>query len=114
MPLADSVSQVVVTTNDRFRLPTAGELRATGTPYMELLVPNRAGDTLGGGTATLVYSVEDKPDPTNAAHWQTYNNDSGVPLTLSLGRSYAIQSRVPALAVSMAGATSPSLTIWIV
>lgn len=66
-----------------------------------------AGGSLGGGTLSAQCSYEDAPNTATAAHWLTV---AGLE-TLEVGKTYRLQVGAETIALNLAGATSPSLTI---
>ena len=66
--------------------------------------------TLGGGTLSLQVSFEETPVLATDAHWITINGANA----LAVDRVYSVEVlKYKAIAVCLAGATTPSLTaIW--
>lgn len=66
-----------------------------------------SGGSLGGGTLSAQCSYEDAPAVGTAAHWLTV---AGLE-TLEVGKMYRLRVGAETIALNLAGATSPSLTI---
>jgi hypothetical protein len=66
----------------------------------------RAASTMGGGTLSFQYAVNDAPSLTNPAHWETLEGLAGI----LPGQTRPI--RWPGrIAANLAGATSPNVII---
>lgn len=65
---------------------------------------------LGGGTLTLVGSRETDPGPSD---WSTIKDSTGAGQTFALENTYLITATRPHMAVQLAGATGPNLTVYV-